>query len=71
MPDVDVAAALATVLYVQGLIEPRQRGVLLNEAATLISRLPREYRNTYSVRYLMDLIADAQLGVMPWMKAGR
>ena len=69
--DVEVAAAVAAALYVQGLIDPRRRDALLNEAATIISGLPREYRNTFSTRYLSDRISDAQLGVMPWHRRAR
>jgi tetratricopeptide (TPR) repeat protein len=69
--DQEVAAALATALYVQGLVDARQRDALLNEAATLISKMPREYRNIFSTRYLSDRISDAQLGVMPWYRRSR
>jgi tetratricopeptide (TPR) repeat protein len=69
--DQEVAAGLATALYVQGLVDARQRDALLNEAATLISKMPREYRNIFSTRYLSDRISDAQLGVMPWYRRPR
>jgi tetratricopeptide (TPR) repeat protein len=64
--DNDVRTALATALYVQGLIDVRGREVLLSEAATLVSAAPKEYRNLFWTRYLLDHISEAQLGVMPW-----
>lgn len=69
--DVEVAAGLAVALYVQGVVDPRRRDALLNESATIISGLPREYRNIFSTRYLSDRISDAQLGVMPWYRRSR
>jgi tetratricopeptide (TPR) repeat protein len=64
--DCDTKFALATARYVQALLEAPQREELLNEAATIISNLPREYRNLFSTRYVLDLISDAQIGRYPW-----
>jgi hypothetical protein len=64
--DCDTKFALATALYVQALLAAPQREELLNEAATIISNLPREYRNLFSTRYVLDLVSEAQIGRYPW-----
>lgn len=69
--DQDVLSGLIVALYVQGLVDPRRRDQLLNEAATLISGMPKEYRNITSMRKVSDYISDAQLGVMPWHRVRR
>jgi tetratricopeptide (TPR) repeat protein len=66
--DCDTKFALAAALYVQALLDAPQRVVLLNEAATIISALPREYRNLFTSRYLLDLVAEAQMGRYPWLR---
>ncbi len=65
--DCDVRFGLAAALYVQALVDGPRREALLSESATIISGLPREYRNLFATRYVIDRISDAQLGRYPWM----
>jgi hypothetical protein len=64
--DCDTRAGLAAAVYVQALLDAPQRELLLNETATIISNLPREYRNLFTTRYMLDLVSEAQIGRYPW-----
>jgi hypothetical protein len=54
---------LATVLYVQALLEPQLRSASLQEAARLIDAQPQEYRMLHDVQTWRTRVADAMRGL--------